>query len=111
MQASGPAALAARRPEESDGILLGARTAASGTGQPPVGIDQAGDDADADELVGVPEMQSPYTLYKLTWEMDWAAWARAASHEGEGEGEATVQLHAEAMEDLVLLLTKAVCSR
>ena len=56
-------------------------------------------------------MQSPYTLYKLTWEMDWAACASAASHEGEGEGEAAVQLHAEAIEDLVLLLTKAVCSR
>ena len=56
-------------------------------------------------------MQSPYTLYKLTWEMDWAACVRAASHEGEGEGEAAVQLHAEAMEYVVLLLTKGVCSR
>ena len=61
MQASGPAALAARRPEDSEGILLGARTAASGTGQPPAGVDKAGDDADAD-AIGVPEMQSPYTL-------------------------------------------------
>ncbi len=61
--------------------------------------------------MGVPETQSPYTLYKLTWEMDWAACVRAASHEGEGEGEAAVQLHAEAIEDLVLLLRKAVCSR
>jgi hypothetical protein len=43
--------------------------------------------------------------------MNFAAFVRTSLHEDDGKGAAAVQLHAEVIEALVLLLMKAVCTK